>query len=1761
MHFAHLVLIDGRLNDVDRLLAGFGPNTLSLVINSDTDGIELLPAALQRATASLGNGACAVPRLLDSVSIFSHGSAGRLLLGNSVLSSNTLEVYRPELTAIGAALRPGGDLLLYGCDVAAGDSGLKFITNLAAATGADVAASTNATGANGDWILEAQTGAIEALALAPIGFTQTLGQSGIVTIDLGDADHAAALMVQSNGSIFLAGNSTLANSVGFALARVDANGAPSGEWGNNGAVVVDVGPWADGATAIVSQPDGAVVMVGSSSRSSLLGDIALTRRLADGTLDAAFGQQGSVVTSVSPERDVAQAAILNPKGGILVVGSTLSAGLSSVLLLRYSADGTLDSNFGTNGAANLATPVGWISSTGAAIAVTPDGRILVAGTSTLTGGAQHALIAGYTADGRLDSQFGTNGVVSVATGYLDRAEAIAIDAQGRIVVAGSTATGVDGSADFLVLRLLANGTLDPSFGNSGKVVAALSSANDRAHAMTIDAQGRIVVAGEATVGSDVLVALARFDSSGQLDKSFSTDGIVTTTAANWTGNTTDIAYAVAAQADGTIVIAGDTTRKDNTTDLLAIRYLVNGDLDPSFNQPNWAPTGSVEITGEVLQGKILSASQTLADTDGMGAIKWQWQSSADGGSVWTAIAKATTASLTLTQAQVGLQLRAVASWTDLNGTAEAVASVPTVAIANVNDLPTGVLTVSGAAVVGRALSAVSTLADADGLGPFSLQWQAGKPAANDVSTLVWTDISGAQSSLFAPTSAQLGLALRTVATWTDGQGTRERVMSSPTAAVVDSSSAHAPTGEVALIGNAVKGITLQASQTLADADGMGPLAWRWQISTTGRSGWTDIAGATDSSFVLQKTQVGKYVRAMATYTDGLGTNESVPSPASDKILDANAVPTGTVKIIGTPIEGQPLTIAQNLNDADGIGALRYTWEASDSKSTTGWSKVGSSASFTPAQAQVGTTLRVTVAWTDKGGTAEAVASEATARVANVNSPAGGTVTITGAAKQGGSLTATALLGDDDGPTEVKADRITTLWQASDDGAKGWTDITDRTGALVTGIKFSPMQDQVGRYVRAVAQFVDDQGTTERVVSGASLTKIANVNDAPTGTLTVRGALLEGAVLQAVDAVVDADGRSQAATLQWQSSPRATTGWANIVGATQSELILGTDQVGRFLRVVMRYQDNGGQAEVVTGQATASAVGNVNDAPTGAVSISGSARQGAVLTATNTLADKDGLGPVRYFWQASLDGTTQWQDIGGGIFEAYKLGPSVAGKYVRVLARFVDGGGASEEVASVATGLIAGTQSPPTGVVRVDGPATVGATLVASNQLADADGMGVVSYRWQMSRDGQTQWSDIAGAVMPSFVPLQVQAGRYLRAVAEYVDGGGTTESVASAETGVVATSSTTNRAPKLAAGATSFTVPENTKAVTQLVATDDPGDTVQWRISGGADASKFKIANDGTLTFESAPDFEKPASSLGTNTYKVTVAAIDSGGLSATRALTVKVGGVNEAPEFVGVPTTFSVVERSKNVGSVAATDPDRSSKLSYSLAGPDAALFTVSSKGLLAFRQAPDFEQSIAVGGGDYHLNIVARDAQGGLSAPQAVTINVRFAAIEGSSGDDRLTGTAGQDRLEGGRGNDELSGANGSDTLVGGSGNDTLSGGAGSDVFVLNISEAGTDRILDFKSGMDRISVVGIAPEVLGRGPLGDGQFASTPGIGQAGDRDDRFIFDGRSGALYFDADGAGTSADPQLLAYLTIPTQSSVDVGVVGTKTLVASDLFIA
>ena len=133
---------------------------------------------------------------------------------------------------------------------------------------------------------------------------------------------------------------------------------------------------------------------------------------------------------------------------------------------------------------------------------------------------------------------------------------------------------------------------------------------------------------------------------------------------------------------------------------------------------NDAPTGSVAISGTATQGQTLTATNTLADADGLGTISYQWVAAG------VAIAGATANTFTLTQAQVGKAITVTAGYTDGTGTSEAVTSSATGAVANVNDAPTGGVTITGLPIVGRTLAASNNLADADGLGTISYQWSA-----------------------------------------------------------------------------------------------------------------------------------------------------------------------------------------------------------------------------------------------------------------------------------------------------------------------------------------------------------------------------------------------------------------------------------------------------------------------------------------------------------------------------------------------------------------------------------------------------------------------------------------------------------------------------------------------------------------------------------------------------------------------------------------------------------------------------------------------------------------------------------------------------------------------------------------------------------------------------------------------------------------------------------------------------------------------------
>ena len=558
---------------------------------------------------------------------------------------------------------------------------------------------------------------------------------------------------------------------------------------------------------------------------------------------------------------------------------------------------------------------------------------------------------------------------------------------------------------------------------------------------------------------------------------------------------------------------------------------------------NNAPTGTVSISGTPTQGQTLTASNALADLDGLGAFHYQWLANG------SAITGATGSSLVLAQAQVGKTISVTASYTDGGGTPESVTSSATTAVANVNDAPTGLVSISGTPTQGQTLTASNALADLDGLGAFHYQWLANGSA-----------ITGATGSSLVLAQAQVGKTISVTASYTDGGGMAESATSSATAAVVGNSNVNdLPTGTVSISGTPTQGQTLTASNALADLDGLGAFHYQWLANGSA------ITGATGSSLVLAQAQVGKTISVTASYTDGGGTPESVTSSATTAVANVNDAPTGLVSISGTPTQGQTLTASNALADLDGLGAFHYQWLANGSAIT---GATGSS--LVLAQAQVGKTISVTASYTDGGGMAESATSSATAAVvgnSNVNDLPTGTVSISGTPTQGQTLTASNALADLDGLGAFHYQ-----WLAN--------------GSAITGATGSSLvlaQAQVGKTISVTASYTDGGGTPESVTSSAT-TAVANVNDAPTGLVSISGTPTQGQTLTASNALADLDGLG-AFHYQWLANGSAIT------GATGSSLVLAQAQVGKTISVTASYTDGGGMAESATSSATGVVTGN------------------------------------------------------------------------------------------------------------------------------------------------------------------------------------------------------------------------------------------------------------------------------------------------------------------------------------------------------------------------------------------------------------------------------------------------------------------------------------------------------------------------------------------------------------------------------------------
>ncbi len=797
------------------------------------------------------------------------------------------------------------------------------------------------------------------------------------------------------------------------------------------------------------------------------------------------------------------------------------------------------------------------------------------------------------------------------------------------------------------------------------------------------------------------------------------DGLSGTINYQWQRNGSDIGGAtgntyITTQAD----VGATITVVASYTDDLGTNESVISAATAAVLNVNDLPTGAVTIDNTTpSQGDTLTASNTLADADGLsGTINYQWQRNGSD------IGGATGNTYITTQADVGATITVVASYTDDLGTNESVSSAATAAVANVNDLPTGAVTIDNTTPSqGDTLTASNTLADADGLsGSINYQWQRNG-----------SDIGGATGNTYITTQADVGATITVVASYTDDLGTNESVSSAATAAVLNVNDL--PTGAVTIDNTTPsQGDTLTASNTLADADGLsGTINYQWQ-----RNG-SDIGGATGNTYITTQADVGATITVVASYTDDLGTNESVSSAATAAVLNVNDLPTGAVTIDNTtPSQGDTLTASNTLADADGLsGAISYQWQRNGSD-------IGGATdnTYITTQADVGATITVVASYTDDLGTNESVSSAATAAVLNVNDLPTGAVTIDNTTpSQGDTLTASNTLADADGLSGT----INYQWQRNG---------SDIGGA--TGNTYITTQADVGATITVVASYTDDLGTNESV-SSAATAAVLNVNDLPTGAVTIDNTTpSQGDTLTASNTLADADGLSGSINYQWQRNG------SDIGGATDNTYITTQADVGATITVVASYTDDLGTNESVSSAATA-AVLNVNDLPTGAVTIDNTTpSQGDTLTASNTLADADGLsGTINYQWQRN------GSDIGGATGNTYITTQADVGATITVVASYTDDLGTNESVSSAATAAVLNVNDLPTGTVTIDNTTpSQGDTLTASNTLADADGLsGAINYQWQ--RNG----SDIGGATGNTYITTQADVGATITVVASYTE--------------------------------------------------------------------------------------------------------------------------------------------------------------------------------------------------------------------------------------------------------------------------------------------------------------------------------------------------------------------------------------------------------
>ena len=609
---------------------------------------------------------------------------------------------------------------------------------------------------------------------------------------------------------------------------------------------------------------------------------------------------------------------------------------------------------------------------------------------------------------------------------------------------------------------------------------------------------------------------------------------------------------------------------------------------------------------------------------------------------------------------------------DDRGHTEVVASRLTTLVPVVgNSSANGGVDVRGTARVGGTLSVYTgRITDPDGMedSEFTYQWLRSEGTYN-------TSIEGATGSTYVPVAADEGTSIKVRVGFTDDAGYYESFTSGGTAPV-----AAAP----------VSLFTASTHDTPESHDGSAAFTFELRFSEAPADGVTDstledhalaVIGGTVTD--VSQLETGKNLRWEITVQPSGNEEVIVTLPPTIDRAAQGAICTGDGRMLsvalailvpgpqnaptitGTARVGETLTAsATGIADTDGLTNVTFTyqWLADDTDITD-----ATGATYTPAAADAGKAIKVRVSFTDDAGNAETLTSGASAAVTAANNPATGAPTISGTARVGETLTASATgIADSDGLTNAT---FTYQWIKLDSNLND----SDISGA--TSSTYTLVAGDADTGIKVRVSFTDDRGNTESLTTESALIVTA-ANSPATGAPTISGTAQVGETLTAsTSGISDSDGLTSATfTYQWLADDAA------ISGATGSTYTLVAADSGKAIKVQVSFTDDRGNTESLTSVVTA-AVTAVNSPATGAPTISGTAQAGETLTASTTgIADTDGLTNATFTYQWLADDT----DITDATDATYTPAAADAGKAIKVQVSFTDDAGNAESLTSAAT---------------------------------------------------------------------------------------------------------------------------------------------------------------------------------------------------------------------------------------------------------------------------------------------------------------------------------------------------------------------------------------------------------------------------------------------------------------------------------------------